>query len=58
MIVGFTVFSRPRLERYEVLEATLSLVLIVIFFNRLLPSSFFRELADAGWRTGRRSCAC
>jgi CBS domain containing-hemolysin-like protein len=51
MIVGFTVFRDRAWSVYEVLEATLSLVLIIIFFNRLLPFVFFsrtrgRWLAD------------
>src|ERR1700683_1027300 len=51
MIVGFTVFRDRAWSIYEVLEATLSLVLIIIFFNRLLPFVFFartqgRWLAD------------
>ena len=41
MIVGFTVFRDRAWNVYEVLEATLSLILIVIFFNRLLPFVFF-----------------
>ncbi len=41
MIVGFTVFRDRAWGFYEVLEATLSLVLIVITFNRLLPFVFF-----------------
>src|SRR5258708_35573789 len=51
MIVGFTVFRDRACSVYEVLEATLSLVLIIIIFNRLLPFVFFsrtsgRLLAD------------
>src|SRR5208282_251137 len=51
MIVGFTVFRDRAWSVYEVLEATLSLILIIIFFNRLLPFVFFsrtrgRWLAD------------
>src|SRR5271156_589280 len=51
MIVGFTVFRDHAWSVYEVLEATLSLVLIIIVFNRLLPFVFFsrsrgRWLAD------------
>jgi len=51
MIVGFTVFRDRAWSVYEVLEATLSLVLIIIVFNRLLPFVFFsrtrgRWLAD------------
>jgi len=41
MIVGFTVFRDRAWSIYEVLEATLSLVLIIIVFNRLLPFVFF-----------------
>src|SRR5216683_520160 len=51
MIVGFTVFRDRAWSVYEVLKATLSLVLIIIVFNRLLPFVFFsrtrgRWLAD------------
>ena len=41
MIVGFTVFRERTWDIYEVLEATLSLILIIIIFNRLLPFVFF-----------------
>jgi CBS domain containing-hemolysin-like protein len=41
MIVGFTVFRDRTWSIYEVLEATLSLILIIIVFNRLLPFVFF-----------------
>src|SRR4030081_346042 len=41
MVVGFTVFRDRAWSIYEVLEATLSLVLIIIIFNRLLPFVFF-----------------
>ncbi len=41
MIVGFTVFRERAWGIYEVLEATLSLILIIIVFNRLLPFVFF-----------------
>src|ERR1035438_8291728 len=41
MIVGFTVFRDRAWSVSQVLEATLSLVLIIIFFNRLLPFVFF-----------------
>src|SRR6266403_1274924 len=41
MVVGFTVFRDRAWSVYEVLEATLSLVLIIIIFNRLLPFVFF-----------------
>jgi len=41
MIVGFTVFRDRAWSVYEVLEATLSLVLIIVFLNRLIPFVFF-----------------
>jgi CBS domain containing-hemolysin-like protein len=41
MIVGFTVFRDRGWDVYGVLEAGLSLVLIIIVFNRLLPFVFF-----------------
>ena len=43
MIVGFTVFRDRAWSIYEVLEATLSLILIIIIFNRLLPFVFFSQ---------------
>jgi len=52
MIVGFTVFRDRAWSVYEVLEATLSLVLIIIVFNRLLPFVFFSRTRGrwlAGW---------
>ena len=41
MLVGFTVFRDRAWSIYEILQATLSLVLIVILFNRFLPFVFF-----------------
>ena len=41
MIVGFTVFRDRAWTIYEVLEAILSLVLVIIVFHRLLPFVFF-----------------
>lgn len=41
MIVGFTVFRDRAWSIYEVLEAVLSLILIIIVFQRLLPFMFF-----------------
>lgn len=41
MVVGFTVFRDRSWNVYEVLEATFSLILIIILFNRLLPFVFF-----------------
>ena len=41
MAVGFTVFRDRSWNVYAVLEATLSLILVIILFNRLLPFVFF-----------------
>ena len=41
MLVGFTVFSDNAWSVQEILQATLSLVLIVIVFNQFLPFVFF-----------------
>ena len=41
MIVGFIVFRDRAWSAYEVLEATLSLILVIILLNRLLPFVFF-----------------
>jgi putative hemolysin len=41
MVVGFTVFSDNAWSIQEILQATLSLILIVIVFNRFLPFVFF-----------------
>jgi len=41
MLVGFTVFRDRAWSIYEILQATLSLVLVVIIFNRFLPFVFF-----------------
>jgi putative hemolysin len=41
MVVGFAVFRGDRWSGYEVLQASLSLILIVIVFNRFLPFVFF-----------------
>jgi putative hemolysin len=41
MLVGFTVFRDRAWSGYEILQATLSLVLIVIIFNRFFPFVFF-----------------
>jgi putative hemolysin len=41
MIVGFVVFSDQLWSIYEILQATISLVLIVIVCNRFLPFVFF-----------------
>ncbi|MGC2193419.1 MAG: hemolysin family protein [Terriglobales bacterium] len=41
MSVGFTVFSDQAWSIQEILQATLSLVLIIVVFNRFLPFVFF-----------------
>jgi len=41
MMVGFTVFSDQAWSIQEILQATLSLILIIIVFNRFLPFVFF-----------------
>ena len=41
MVVGFEVFRGDKWSGYELLQATLSLILIVIVFNRFLPFVFF-----------------
>ena len=48
MIIGFTVFRDREWDIYAVLEATLTLVLIIIVFNRLLPFVFFSR-TDGRW---------
>lgn len=41
MLVGFAVFRELPWSQYEILQATLSLILVVIVFNRFLPFLFF-----------------
>ncbi len=41
MLVGFTVFRDRAWSIYEILQATLSLILIIILCNRFLPFVFF-----------------
>lgn len=41
MLIGFTVFRDRAWSIYEILQATLSLVLIIIVCNRFLPFVFF-----------------
>jgi putative hemolysin len=55
MIVGFTVFRDRAWGIYEVLEATLSLVLVIITFNRLLPFVFFSRTSRTYSRARRRT---
>ena len=48
MIVGFTVFTDRAWSFQEILQATLSLVLVVIVFHRFLPYVFFSR-TDGAW---------
>ncbi|HEX3353231.1 MAG: hemolysin family protein [Terriglobales bacterium] len=48
LLVGFAVFRDRAWSVYEILQATLSLVLIVILFNRFLPFLFFSR-TDGEW---------
>jgi putative hemolysin len=41
MLVGFTVFRDRAWSIYEILQATLSLILVIILCNRFLPFVFF-----------------
>jgi CBS domain containing-hemolysin-like protein len=41
MLIGFTVFRDRAWSSHEILQATLSLALIIILFNRFLPYVFF-----------------
>ena len=50
MVVGFAVFRDRAWSVYEILQATLSLVLIVILFNRFLPFLFFSR-TNGEWLT-------
>src|SRR5258705_2083487 len=43
LLVGFAVFRERGWGLYEILQATLSLVLIIILFNRFLPFVFFSK---------------
>ncbi|HEY6768896.1 MAG TPA: hemolysin family protein [Candidatus Sulfotelmatobacter sp.] len=41
LLIGFVIFSDQRWSIYEILQAAISLILIVILFNRFLPFLFF-----------------
>jgi len=47
LLVGFAVFNDQRWSIYEILQATLSLILIVILCNRFLPFLFFSRTTGA-----------
>jgi CBS domain containing-hemolysin-like protein len=48
LLVGFALFSDQRWSFYEILQAAISLVLIVILFNQFLPFVFFSR-TDGTW---------
>jgi hypothetical protein len=50
MLVAFAVFRDQGWHVYEVLQATLSLILIVIVFHRYLPFLFFSR-TQGQWLT-------
>jgi putative hemolysin len=47
LLVGFTIFSDQRWTATEILQATISLILIVIVCNRFLPFVFFSRTRGA-----------
>jgi putative hemolysin len=47
LLVGFNIFSDQRWSATEILQATISLVLIVIVCNRFLPFVFFSRTSGA-----------
>ena len=47
LLLGFTVFNDQRWSVYEILQATLGLILIVILCNRFLPFVFFSRTNGA-----------
>jgi putative hemolysin len=47
MLVGFIIFSDEKWSVYEILQATISLVLIVVVCNRFLPFVFFSRTRGA-----------
>jgi hypothetical protein len=60
MAVGFTVFNDQPWSFQEILQATLSLILIIVVFNRFLPFVFFSRtkgdwLVRWAWNSRRTS---
>jgi putative hemolysin len=47
LLVGFVVFNEQQWGVYEILQATFSLILIVVVFNRFLPFVFFSRTKGA-----------
>jgi CBS domain containing-hemolysin-like protein len=50
MLIGFTVFRDRAWSTHEILQATLTLILVVVLCNRLLPFVFFSRTKGA-WLT-------
>jgi putative hemolysin len=48
LLVGFVVFGDQQWHVYEILQATFSLILVVIVFNRFIPFVFFSR-TDGAW---------
>src|SRR5580658_4319216 len=48
LLVGFAVFGDQRWSIYEILQAAISLLLIIILFNQFLPFVFFSR-TNGGW---------
>jgi len=51
MLVGFIVFNQQLWTVYEILQATISLILVVVVFNRFLPYVFFSR-TKGEWLVG------
>ena len=47
LLVGFAVFGDQRWSIYEILQAAISLILIIIVFNQFLPFVFFSRTNGA-----------
>ncbi len=47
LLVGFALFGDPRWNVYEILQAAISLVVIIIVFNQFLPFLFFSRTNGA-----------
>jgi len=48
LLVGFSLFSDQRWSTYEIAQAAISLIVIVIVFNQFLPYVFFSR-TDGSW---------
>src|SRR5258707_5321945 len=51
LLIGFTVFTDQAWTLQQILQAALSLILIIIVFNRFLPFLFFSRTKGA-WLAG------